>query len=56
MNITVERVNALACAVAVLEGTDGGYGPREKMEAKMELMRMLQEAKVIALRQLEAQS
>lgn len=34
-------VNAIACAVAVLEGTDGGYSPKEKMEAKLILMEIM---------------
>lgn len=37
-----ERVNALACAVATLEGTAGGYSPKERMNAKMALIAMQQ--------------
>jgi len=38
-----DRINALACAIAVLEGTAGGYSPHEKMNAKLKLMEMLAE-------------
>lgn len=30
--------NAVACSIAVLEGTGGGYSPDEKMKAKITLM------------------
>jgi hypothetical protein len=38
-----DRINALACAIAVLDGTDGGYTPADKLEAKRELEKMLAE-------------
>ena len=37
------RINALACAIAVLEGTAGGYTLKDKQEAKEELRKILQE-------------
>jgi hypothetical protein len=39
-----DKVNALACAIAVLEGTAGGYTPEAKMKAKMELTQMFADA------------
>lgn len=38
-----DRVNALLCAIAVLDGTSGGYSPHEKYNAKLLLMDMLAE-------------
>lgn len=34
-------VNAVACAIAVLEGTAGGYSPDERMQAKLTLMQWM---------------
>jgi hypothetical protein len=39
--LTEKQYAAIQCAVFVLEGTAGGYTPKEKMEAKLELMEML---------------
>lgn len=35
-------VNALSCAIAVLDGSGGGYSPEEKSAAKIELMALLE--------------
>lgn len=34
----LKLANAVACAIAVLEGTSGGYSPEAKMQAKLTLM------------------
>ena len=50
---TEDKVNALACAVATLEGTNGGYSPNERMKAKMTLMSMLSDMEQIAVKELQ---
>ena len=37
------RINALKCAIVVLEGTDGGYTETQKYKAKLELEKLLAE-------------
>jgi hypothetical protein len=39
MKVSKELIQAIACAVAVMEGTAGGYSAQEKMRAKMVLLR-----------------
>ncbi len=48
----IDRANALACAVAVLEGTAGGYSPEERMKHKMTLIGMLQDEEKQALKEM----
>lgn len=40
MNL-VKLVNAVSCAIAVLEGTAGGYTPEARMQAKLTLMQWM---------------
>lgn len=40
--LTPEEYSALACAVAVLDGTAGGYTPDNKYTAKLVLMKMME--------------
>lgn len=38
-----DMMNSVACAIAVLEGTAGGYTEHEKMNAKLTLMKVKSE-------------
>jgi len=44
MKTDAELINALACAIAVLDGTAGGYTNKEKYAAKVRLLTLLGEA------------
>lgn len=50
---TEDKVNALACAVSTLEGTNGGYSPQERMRHKMTLMAMLSDMEQVAVKELQ---
>jgi hypothetical protein len=39
--MTQAQLNALRCAIAVLDGSAGGYTLKEKYDAKVELMALL---------------
>jgi hypothetical protein len=41
--MNADRITALRCAVAVLDGSAGGYTETAKYQAKIELMKMLAE-------------
>jgi hypothetical protein len=46
MKLTAEQYEALACAVAVLEGTAGGYTKEQKDQAKETLLTMVSGAQI----------
>jgi hypothetical protein len=40
---TEKLIKALYCAVAAMDGTAGGYSPREKQEARDEMLKLRQQ-------------
>lgn len=44
MKYTEQQLNALACALATMRGTAGGYSPREHDAAITELQSMYEQA------------